>query len=480
MHDRLDSHTKNPAVRASVAIVHEKSGSLLIQNAEINDDSVVDVRCRNGVIAEVAHSLVPRTQDRIVEANRCALIPGLHDHHMHLLALAAQFSSVQCGPPEVSNVDELLDALESVSGTGWIRGVGYHESVAGDLDRATLDTLCRDRPVRIQHRSGRLWILNTQALKELDLNASGDGQMFRMDRTLRSVFPPLDSLREDVSRIGDHLLSMGITGVTDATPFNDEGTRGLICSLLGSRLRVFLMGNEQLSEGPLKLLIDDYDLPPIDSFERRIAVAHDCGRPVAIHCVSRVELVFALSALQAVGSIPGDRIEHASVVEEDTLNIMQELDLTVVTQPNFILERGDQYVHDMGPDELDSLFRVRGLLDAGMRVGGGTDAPFGSCNPWKAIWAAVNRTTRDGRVIGTRESIDPDRALELFTTRPESPGGPSRRVCVGEAADLCLLNKRWSDARNDLSTNHVRLTVVDGDVVYEIAADESRGSGSDA
>lgn len=469
---------KIPAIRASIVSVREKSGSLLFQNAEISDDSVVDVRCRNGLIEEVGHSLVPQVQDRVIEANRCALIPGLHDHHMHLLSLATQLSSVTCGPPEVRNFDELASVLESVSGVDWIRGVGYHESVAGDLDRATLDCLCPDRPVRIQHRSGRLWILNTQALKELGLDVNGDGQMYRMDDALKDVFPPLNSLREDVSRVGDHLLSMGVTGVTDATPFNDEETRDLIRGLVGNRLRIFLMGNENLSEGPRKLLIDDYDLPPIESFEGRIADAHACGRPVAIHCVSRVELVFALSALKAVGTVPGDRIEHASVVEEDTLNIMQELDLTVVTQPNFIFERGDQYVQDLRSDEHASLFRLRGLLDAGLKVGGGTDAPFGSCNPWVAMWAAVNRTTRAGRVIGTREAIDPVRALELFTTRPESPGGLSRRVGAGEAADLCLLNKPWSCVRKNLSTNHVRLTVVAGDVVYGLKADQLRGSAS--
>ena len=32
--------------------------------------------------------------------------------------------------------------------------VGYHESVRGALDRGRLDVLVRDRPARVQHRSG--------------------------------------------------------------------------------------------------------------------------------------------------------------------------------------------------------------------------------------------------------------------------------------------------------------------------------------
>lgn len=451
--------------------MQENLGNLLIQNAEIASGAIADVRCSGDVIVEVAPKLEPSSQDCVIPANECALIPGLHDHHMHLLSLAAQFSSVKCGPPEVNNVDEFVAALESVSGDGWIRGVGYHESVAGDLDRRKLDRVCRGRPVRIQHRSGRLWILNTQALIELGLDAEGDGQMYRLDDALRELFPSQGSLQNDVSAACDHLVSMGVTGITDATPFNDEETRGLFRDLLGNRIRVFLMGNEQLNLGPLKLLIDDYDLPPIASFERRIAAAHENARPVAIHCVSRTELVFALSALQTVGTIPGDRIEHAFVVEDDTLDMLRSLDLTIVTQPNFILDRGDQYVQSLAEEELASLFRLRSLIDAGLDVGGGTDAPFGSFDPWLAMDAAVSRITYGGRTIGKSEAINPDRALALFTTRPEAPGGPSRSVSAGELADLCLLNQPWVGASEKLSKGCVRLTIVAGNVVYESTGD---------
>ena len=52
-------------------------------------------------------------------------------------------------------------------GSGWIRGVGYHESVMGLPHARALDALVADRPLRIQHRSGRLWLLNTRAIDEL-------------------------------------------------------------------------------------------------------------------------------------------------------------------------------------------------------------------------------------------------------------------------------------------------------------------------
>ena len=59
--------------------------------------------------------------------------------------------------------DELAAALNR-PGQGWVRGIGYHESVAGMLDAADLDTMVDHRPVRIQHRSGRMWFLNSAGL----------------------------------------------------------------------------------------------------------------------------------------------------------------------------------------------------------------------------------------------------------------------------------------------------------------------------
>ena len=440
--------------------------SLLVKNAEVNS-VVMDVRCKRGIIAQRAQSLKPLERELVIDANSCALIPSLHDHHLHLLSLATSQSSVKCGPPEVETLAELRKTLSNGSNGNWVRGVGYHESVAGDLDRKTLDAICQQRPVRIQHRSGRLWILNTLALERLGLDSKGSGQLFRMDEHLRTKIPRSEFLSWEVKNVCKQLLSMGITGVTDATPSNDKTTQQFIRNLVGEALDIEFMGNEHLECGHLKVLIDDYRLPDFDDFCRRISVAHNNDRPVAVHCTSRVELVFTLSAFKKIGAMEGDRIEHASVVEEDTLKQLVDLGLTVVTQPNFIYERGDQYASQVLLNELSSLYRVGGLLQSGLKVGGGTDAPFGSHDPWLAIRTAVNRLTRKGIIIGESEKISPERAIALFNTKPSDPGGSVRQVELGQPANLCLLSKKWREARKDLDCGLVDKTIRHGRVVFE-------------
>ena len=433
---------------------------LLIRNAEVEGAPGLDVRCRGDRIVEVGARL-SEAGERVLDAAGGALLPGLHDHHLHFFALAAALRSVRCGPPEVRDAAALEAALRDAPGTGWIRGVGYHESVAGRLDRKRLDDWVADRPVRIQHRSGKMWFLNTAGARAAGLPADSDGRLFRRDRWLATrVEGDIDT--DGATRL---LAARGVTGITDATPHNTPRTVEDLASA-AARQRVVAMGNESLATGALKIMLDDADLPGIDVLRERMHAAHAAGRPIAVHCVTRTELVFTLSTLLDAGTFPGDRIEHASVADAAAMDLLVRAGATVVTQPNFVAERGDRYLAEVPSGDHAHLYRCQGFLDAGVPLGGGTDAPFGEADPWLAMRAAVTRETAIGNVLGAGEALSPERALALFTTPPEDPGGAPRRVEAGAAADLCLLDRPWSRARRLLSRETVMATVAGGEVTH--------------
>ena len=48
-----------------------------------------------------------------------------------------------------------------------IRAVSYDEARDGPLDRWRLDALAPGRAVRVQHRSGALWVLSSVALEQV-------------------------------------------------------------------------------------------------------------------------------------------------------------------------------------------------------------------------------------------------------------------------------------------------------------------------
>jgi predicted amidohydrolase YtcJ len=215
---------------------------------------------------------------------------------------------------------------------------------------------------------------------------------------------------------------------------------------------------------PGKKILQD-DRLDLDSLTKWIAELHSTGRPVAVHCVTAAQLLVTIAALREAGSHPLDRIEHASVVPDDNLSDLADLQITVVTQPNFVAERGDQYLADIPVAEHGQLWRVASLLNASVPVALSTDMPFGHGDPWTAMRAAVYRTTLSGAVLGADERVSARTALEMFLGRSDQPGRP-RTVAPGQPGDLCVLNEPPATVLAELDAGMVAATVIGGQLVY--------------
>lgn len=456
---------------------------MLIRNAEI-EGAICDVHIVGGVISGMGR-LAPLADEQMIDARGGALLPGLHDHHIHLFALAARRASVFVGPPEVGDHEALAEQL-AIPGSGWLRAVGYHESVAGVLDAAMLDAMVPDRPLRIQHRGGRMWFLNSAAIETLlaraeappGLERDGDGftgRLFEEDAWLRAT---LGGQMPDLGGVSAALARYGVTGITDMSPANDPTVAAHFAGeQAGGALqqRAWLAGRLELSDQPMpadvrlssaKLHLHENALPALDDTLAFIRSAHALGRTVAIHCVTEVELVFALAAFDEAGVAAGDRIEHASVTPDASLHEIARLGLAVVAQPNFVFERGDAYRADIPAAEWPALYRLRSFRDAGVTLAAGSDAPFGEPDPWAAMAAAVVRRTRSGAPLGMAEALTPEEALDLFLAHPKRLD-ERRRIAIGTPADLCLLDRSWTDARSALSADRVRTTIIGGRIVHD-------------
>jgi predicted amidohydrolase YtcJ len=182
--------------------------------------------------------------------------------------------------------------------------------------------------------------------------------------------------------------------------------------------------------------------------------------------VTRAALLLALAAWHDVGSVPGDRVEHASVTPPEAVAAMRGLSLAVVSQPGFLLARGDDYLRDVEPADQPDLYRCASLMSAGIPVGGSTDAPFGPADPWVAMRTAVERRTSGGALVNGEERISPGAALDLFLAPLAQPGGPARLVKPGVPADLCLLGLPRQEVLTDLTSAHVAVTLSGGEPTF--------------
>ena len=466
---------------------------LAVVNAEV-EGRLIDVAAADGVITaiEAAGSGLGAGAAVVLDAAGGALIPGLHDHHVHLLATAAARHSLDVGPPTVTTCDELSASLALADRRGrpgeWIRAVGYHESVAGDLDRDSLDEIVHERPVRVQHRSGAAWIVNSAALRTLgiddipttsepsgverDRTGRATGRLFRLDDWLRTRVP---ATLPDLALLGRDLAACGIVGCTDATPWPSgaelDTFAGAVAAMPQRVVSMVAPGavTDRRAGVPIvatKVVLADHDLPDLTDVEAWFAQSHAIDRPVAVHAVTAEALALAIAAFQSTGVLDGDRIEHAAVTPGQALDVIGRLGVRVVTQPGMVATRGDSYLDDVPADEHDDLWRCASLVDEGIPTAAGSDAPHGPLDPWCCLGAAVERRTRSGRVLGGRERLDGARALSLWLSRLDDPGGFPRSVALGVAADLCVLDRRLPAVLDQPGENPVVATIIGGEVVH--------------
>jgi predicted amidohydrolase YtcJ len=463
--------------------------SLLLINAEVSPGVRKDVRVDGDRIAAIGHRLCGRTC-RVIDAGGGALLPALYDHHVHLRSIAARADSLDVGPGVVRGKARLVGRLRKAAvdpaHKSCVRAVGYHESVAGPLDRDVLDEAVAGHPVRVQHRSGELWILNSAALRDTGLETLGlpgverdqhgraTGRLWRLDGVARERF---DSVDGDLGAVSREAAAMGIAGFTDATVDRDSADASDLAALRGRGViaqRLCLMAREDVDPeagrpgatlGPVKMVLDDLRLPSLDRLAQRIVSAHQAGRCAAIHCVTDVQLALTVAALRLAGPRRGDRIEHGAVIHEDIVPTLRSLEVTIVTQPNFISERGDSYRRAVPAADHEALYRCNTLIRAGVAVAFGTDAPFGGLDPWAAMRAAVERRTSTGTVLAPRERISANEALRRFQGTAAAPASP-RVVVVGAPADLCLLHVPLDVALGELDASFVRGTLIEGKLAY--------------
>lgn len=458
--------------------------TLLVRNARPFGGEKVDIAIDGDRISAVGADL-PHGADEFDAAGATAL-PGLHDHHLHVLATAARRSSIDLAglSGEASVRAKLAAAAQACSPGQWLRVVDYDERAAGLPDREILDRWVPDRRLRLQDRTGALWVLNSLALRllegqdlppgcERDTRGVPTGRFWREDGWLARVLPGIEP---DIAPLGRVLATMGVTGLTDAGAANGpEAAATLGGAHLSGELpqRLVLMGDETLVAGqgyrlgPVKLLIDERDLPELPGFAARIEKARRLDRPVAAHCVTSAELALFLAALDlAGGARPGDRIEHGGMIPFGALQEIAAAGLTVVTNPIFIHDRGDRYRATIPPGQWPDLYRAASLAQKGIPLAAGSDAPYGGTDPWRGMRAARDRKSASGEFLAEHESLSAELALSLYLGDGLHPGGPARQLAVGAPGDLVLCTGTMTEVLADLTAERVVATIIAGKLIF--------------
>ncbi|MGV9009347.1 amidohydrolase [Brevundimonas sp.] len=167
------------------------------------------------------------------------------------------------------------------------------------------------------------------------------------------------------------------------------------------------------------------------------------------------------------------RIEHAQILRPADYHYFTDLPIIASMQPSHAI--GDLHFAParLGDARLDGAYAWHTLVDRGVIVVGGSDAPVERGSPLIEFYAAVARRDLDGFQgpdWRPDEAVDRATALKMFTLWPAHASFQEDElgtIEVGKRADLTAFDVDLMTApAADIPKGKATLTVVDGVVVY--------------
>ena len=187
----------------------------------------------------------------------------------------------------------------------------------------------------------------------------------------------------------------------------------------------------------------------------------------------------ALDAYLAAAAADGvrHRIEHIETVTDADLARFPRENVIASMQPLHMQWRQDDYSDSwaarLGPERAGRAWRALDLLRAGATLTLGSDWPVAQLDPRIGMaWARLRREpgAPDRRTFEPGQRLSGLEALEGYTTGAAATVGESElggRIAPGLRADLTILAEDpVRVAPDDLLDLPVRMTIVDGEIVY--------------
>ncbi len=512
-------------VTGQIVIDARPDGLETAEAVGIADGRVVAIGSRVELLAAAA----PRAT--LIRADDMAVVPGLHDFHLHLVGMARARRRVDlAGAGSMDGIVERVQIAARATPVGeWVRGDGWTAEV---LDRGSLHRLeaaLDGRPAFLQSHDRHSAWASSAALRRAGVAedpADPVGGRFerdpvgRPDGVLRERAADLvgehagrlegTALREALDEVVATLLSLGLTGATDAGDATAGNGIGRFAELgdsfshlvealdvLDGRLWVNLDlpaaaidaaaagglfsgarvgGAETLRVGWAKVYADGalgsrtaavfapyrcagggngiLRLTPAE-LDEIVAQARAARIGLAIHAIGDRAAAVVLDGLERGGrpapDAPPDRIEHLQLVRPAEQQRLAAVDVTASVQPLHAPSDRDT-VERCWPDRLVDAYPWRSLAAAGARLAFGSDAPIESPNPWSAIHAAVHRRLAGEPGPGWRpdQALGLDAALMAYTRGPALGAGRTDvgHLHPGAWADLAVLSSDLATLRN--------------------------------
>ncbi|MFP6678738.1 MAG: amidohydrolase [Dehalococcoidia bacterium] len=332
--------------------------------------------------------------------------------------------------------------------------------------------------------------------------------------------PPAEDLREHLREANRLYLSAGCTSVQDAGglfgAYMEQAQEMVTSGELNVRLYAFVtvnaldhphvqildsglhtgFGDERLRIGAFKIMTDgsssgpsSYTREPYTSdpsshgiayweqedLDNLLGRAHSAGWQCTVHAVGDGAIEQTLDAMKrAQSQFPRKglrhRIEHCGILPPDLQERVVEQGIVPSMQPAFLWEFGDGYIANYGRHRANFMFPAGTLINRGVIVAGGSDAPVTDHRPLLGISQAMTRTTQDGDVCGADHAVSLDTAIRMHSINGAYASFEDYikgSLEIGKLADMALLDQDLRDVKpHEVRNVVVDRTYVNGELVY--------------
>lgn len=212
------------------------------------------------------------------------------------------------------------------------------------------------------------------------------------------------------------------------------------------------------------------------SFQEEVLDLHKRGFRVTIHGNGDRAIESILNAYAyAIGKSPRKdhrhRIEHLQTATSEDLDKMKSLGVAGSFFINHVYYWGDRHERVfLGPDRARRISPLKEAMDKEILFTLHSDCPVTPISPLFSVWAAVNRLTMEGRVLGPEQRCDVITALKSMTiygAKLNFDEKNSGSLEIGKRADFAVLeaDPTMIDPK-EIKDIQVIATFIDGVPVY--------------